>query len=98
MDGVGGYRSWRWIFILEGIVTVLIGIAAFSLLADFPAEVKWLTEVERRYLVARSESGSGEVADISLLGVQKFFRNPRKVLGAVIHFGKYSNITWPGAE
>jgi uncharacterized membrane protein len=29
MDGVGGYEGWRWIFILEGIFTVLIGFASY---------------------------------------------------------------------
>jgi hypothetical protein len=29
MDGVGGYEGWRWIFILEGIFTILIGGASY---------------------------------------------------------------------
>lgn len=29
MDGVGGYAGWRWIFILEGLFTVIVGILSF---------------------------------------------------------------------
>ena len=29
MDGVGGYHGWRWIFIIEGLATVVIGVASF---------------------------------------------------------------------
>lgn len=51
MDGVGGYEGWRWIFILEGCATVLLGIACFLLLIDTPAlSTRWLNPEEIRYL------------------------------------------------
>lgn len=51
MDGVGGYEGWRWIFILEGIPTVLIGVACYFLLIDTPAlSTRWLEPDEIRYL------------------------------------------------
>lgn len=50
--GVGGYEGWRWIFILEGLATVLMGVAVFWLLPDSPshAEGRWLTAAEARFL------------------------------------------------
>lgn len=53
MDGVGGYEGWRWIFILEGIVTVLVAISAFWLLPDYPDTAKFLTPREREFVVWR---------------------------------------------
>ncbi|KAK5951825.1 hypothetical protein OHC33_007117 [Knufia fluminis] len=51
MDGVGGYEGWRWIFLLEGIATVILGISCFFLLIDTPAlSTRWLTPEEIRYL------------------------------------------------
>lgn len=51
MDGVGGYEGWRWIFLLEGIATVIIGVACFFLLIDTPAlSTRWLEPDEIRYL------------------------------------------------
>uniref|UniRef100_A0A8H7N3D3 Major facilitator superfamily (MFS) profile domain-containing protein n=1 Tax=Bionectria ochroleuca TaxID=29856 RepID=A0A8H7N3D3_BIOOC len=51
MDGVGGYEGWRWIFLLEGIVTVVMGVACFFLLIDTPAlSTRWLEPEEIRYL------------------------------------------------
>jgi hypothetical protein len=29
MNGVGGYAGWRWIFILEGLLTVVVAVVAF---------------------------------------------------------------------
>lgn len=51
MDGIGGYEGWRWIFIIEGIVTVVLGLATFFLLIDTPERSgKWLDPEEVRYL------------------------------------------------
>lgn len=51
MDGVGGYEGWRWIFILEGIATVIMGVLCFFLLIDSPAlSGRWLTSDEIRFL------------------------------------------------
>lgn len=53
MDGVGGLEGWRWIFILEGIVTVLVAFCAFFLIYDFPDTAPFLTEEERDFVVRR---------------------------------------------
>jgi MFS family permease len=53
MDGVGGLAGWRWIFILEGILTVLVAIAAYFTLFDFPETATFLTEEERAFVVYR---------------------------------------------
>lgn len=53
MDGVGGYEGWRWIFILEGLLTVLVAIVAFFTIYDFPETAKFLTKEERAWVVHR---------------------------------------------
>ncbi|KAL9607014.1 MAG: hypothetical protein Q9204_009385 [Flavoplaca sp. TL-2023a] len=53
MDGVGGYEGWRWIFILEGILTVVVAVIAFFTIYDFPETAKFLTEPERAWVVHR---------------------------------------------
>jgi len=53
MDGVGGLEGWRWIFILEGIVTVVVAIFAFFLLYDFPETAGFLTPEEKAFVVHR---------------------------------------------
>ncbi|KAG6362503.1 hypothetical protein INS49_010735 [Diaporthe citri] len=51
MDGTGGYSGWRWIFILEGIITVILGVACFFCLIDSPKRgTRWLDPDEIRFL------------------------------------------------
>ncbi|KAL1841471.1 hypothetical protein VTJ49DRAFT_7026 [Mycothermus thermophilus] len=53
MDGVGGLEGWRWIFILEGIATVVIAGGAFWAMYDYPETAGFLTEEEREWVVWR---------------------------------------------
>jgi MFS family permease len=46
MEGVGGAHGWQWIFILEGLATVIIGAASFLFVHDFPDTAKFLNETD----------------------------------------------------
>lgn len=63
MDGVGHISTWRWLFILEGSATVILGIIGLLVLPDYPATTKWLSEEEKIVAQARltKSIGSGEV-------------------------------------
>jgi MFS family permease len=53
MKGVGGKPGWAWIFILEGLITVLFGIASFWFVYDFPSEAKFLSPEDRARVIRR---------------------------------------------
>ncbi|KAG1744348.1 MFS general substrate transporter [Suillus occidentalis] len=48
MDGVRGHAAWRWLFYIEGSLTVSVAIIAVFVLPDFPTTTKWLTDDERQ--------------------------------------------------
>lgn len=50
MDGLLGMAGWRWVFLLEGIPAILLGIYIFLALPDRPKNAKWLTTAEKDYL------------------------------------------------
>ena len=63
MDGVGGRPGWAWIFLLEGIATVAIGVACFFIMPDTPAlSGKWLNDEEMRYLAIQNAIKDGGTA------------------------------------
>ncbi|KAM5539671.1 hypothetical protein V8D89_006780 [Ganoderma adspersum] len=51
MDGIGGLHGWSWIFILEGLVTIVVAIFAWFYMSDYPDKATFLTEPERASLV-----------------------------------------------
>ncbi|KAK4496681.1 hypothetical protein PRZ48_012663 [Zasmidium cellare] len=60
LNGVAarGMAGWKWLVLTEGLFTVVLGIAVFFLLPDFPANAKWLSEKEKAFLQARLPSNS----------------------------------------
>jgi MFS family permease len=62
MDGIGGYKGWRWLFIIEGLLTIVIAVIWFWTLPDFPEAVKWLDEDERAFIKAKLEKDAGKSA------------------------------------
>src|ERR1700684_3267133 len=55
MDGILGLGGWQWIFILEAVPAVLLGIASFFYLTDGPEHASWLTLEQRQWLMATLE-------------------------------------------
>jgi len=51
-----GIAGWRWLFILEGIPAVILGIVTWFILTDRPADARWLSVDERRWLVRELET------------------------------------------
>jgi MFS family permease len=49
-DGVNGWRGWQWLFLLEAIPSLLVGIAFFFFLPDDPSDAKWLSAKERQII------------------------------------------------
>ncbi|KAI9248884.1 major facilitator superfamily domain-containing protein [Phascolomyces articulosus] len=62
MDGAGGLPAWKWLFIIEGLVGVVIGLFGYMLLPNFPHhKTYWLTEEERQTAVRRIELQGSKV-------------------------------------
>lgn len=60
LDGARGLRAWRWMFIIEGVITIVIAICAYFTLPNFPRTTSWLTEEERQLAIWRLEEDIGE--------------------------------------
>ena len=59
MDGVNGYRSWRWIFILEGILTSVVAVIGHFFMQGFPEEATFLLEDDKQYILTRLKQDAG---------------------------------------
>ncbi|PMD51012.1 MFS general substrate transporter [Hyaloscypha bicolor E] len=55
MNNIGGYAGWRWVFIIEGLFTILLAITSFFLIVPLPEDVTFLTPSEKTLLLKRLE-------------------------------------------
>ena len=53
MQGIGGLAGWQWLFLLEGLPAVLLGVVVWFYLTEGPEEARWLPSAERAWLIAR---------------------------------------------
>lgn len=61
MDDVAGLEGWQWVFLLEGIPSVILGVIAFRYLTDRPELAHWLAPHEREWLVRRMDQEQGQL-------------------------------------
>ncbi|KAL2825603.1 major facilitator superfamily domain-containing protein [Aspergillus cavernicola] len=91
MDGIRNLAGWRWVFIIEGILTCVVACILFFFLPDFPEESKWLTEEERDYMRAKLAKDSGDAggdADMGWRDVLAVFKDYKIFLGGLMYFGQ----------
>ncbi|KAF2116462.1 major facilitator superfamily domain-containing protein [Lophiotrema nucula] len=60
MDGARGLGAWRWLFIIEGAITIVIAFFAFFIMPNFPRTTSWLSEQEKQMAIWRLEEDIGE--------------------------------------
>ena len=49
-QGLGGFKGWQWLFVIEGIPSILAGAAAYFLLTDRPRDAHWLNDREKEHV------------------------------------------------
>jgi hypothetical protein len=84
-------RSSRWIFIIEGLVTVLMGCVTKFWCTDWPETASFLTEDERALLIARLSADTGDAVmnRLDKRAARRIFSDPKIYLGVLAYFGTH---------
>lgn len=79
MDGVGGLGGWSWIFILEGILTSIVGAFAYFFIVNYPTTAEFLTSEERAFVEKRlaDDSDITEHEEFSWASVRASLADPK---------------------
>ncbi|OGM50571.1 MFS transporter, partial [Aspergillus bombycis] len=91
MEGLRGYRGWRWVFIIEGVLTCVVAIICYFLVTDFPEDAKWLTDEEREFVREKLAADTGKAApdaQLSLRDVLGVFKDYKIFIGGWMYFGQ----------
>jgi len=81
-----GLSGWRWVFLLEGAPSIVLGVAALFYLTDRPQEARWLPEDEKAWLIAELKREEIEKAQTGRVGIFDAFRYPQTLLLAAVYF------------
>jgi D-galactonate transporter len=60
LGGTGGLMGWQWLFLLEGIPAVVLGLVTLRYLDDLPVEAQWLSLQERQWLTDKMREENDE--------------------------------------
>uniref|UniRef100_UPI003F494802 MFS transporter n=1 Tax=Cupriavidus yeoncheonensis TaxID=1462994 RepID=UPI003F494802 len=72
LSGAGGLAGWQWMFLVEGLPCILLGVLALYFVPNRPADAAWLTEQEKRLLA--NEIGASAAHNHSFLAVARDVR------------------------
>jgi D-galactonate transporter len=93
MGGRGGLANWQWLFVLEGIPSIVVGLLALLIVVDKPAAASWLTEDEKRLVLADLEADHRQAGPREH-GFGQALKLPQVWLLSAIHFCAISsNVT-----
>lgn len=98
LDGLYGLQGWQWLFLLEGLPAVLLGVVVLRYLTDKPEQAEWLEPDERRWLAARMAAEQRSAQARHGVGLKAALVHPTVWLLGLILFacqcGSYGLTLW----
>jgi ACS family tartrate transporter-like MFS transporter len=98
MDGLRGLHGWQWVFLLEGIPAVLLGLSVLVVMIERPADASWLTAEEKEWLEGELERERAAKETGPRGGLVKALTEPKVLLLALVYFllvtGAYGFEMW----
>jgi cyanate permease len=85
MGGMGGLANWQWLFLLEGIPSIVVGLLALVIIVDRPGQARWLTQGERQLVLADLEADRREAGPREH-GFGEALKLPQLWLVTIIYF------------
>jgi MFS transporter, ACS family, tartrate transporter len=86
LHGLGGLKGWHWLFIIEGLPAILLGMVALKFLDDRPEQAAWLTPAERKALAETLAAEAKVTRETGYAGLSQALTRPRVLVLGLIYF------------
>ena len=87
MHGIMGLAGWQWMFLIEAVPAVILGVVVFFYMTDRPEKAAWLKPDEREWLVKTMQAEDANKGDQQHHSILRGLANPRVLALALIYFG-----------
>ncbi|CAM4373624.1 MFS transporter [Acinetobacter pragensis] len=87
MHGIMGLAGWQWMFLIEAIPAVILGVVVFFYMTDRPEKAVWLKPDEREWLVNTMQAEDANKGGQQHHSILRGLANPRVLALALIYFG-----------
>lgn len=87
MHGIMGLAGWQWMFLIEAIPAVILGVVVFFYMTDRPEKAAWLKPDEREWLVKTMQAEDANKGGKQQHSILRGLANPRVLALALIYFG-----------
>ncbi|MGZ8908361.1 MAG: MFS transporter, partial [Methylobacter sp.] len=91
MDGFLGWQGWQWLFLVEGIPSVLLGFALYFWLTDRPAHASWLSKEEKIWLERTLAAEQKSASHAHAAELKQALLHPKVWLLALLYFAVVIN-------
>ncbi|WHQ69551.1 MFS transporter [Methylorubrum extorquens] len=87
MEGVLGLHGWQWMFLIEAVPAVVLGVVVLFYMTDRPEKARWLSDEQRAWLVAEMNEEHARKQVSAKHGILAGMADPRVLALALIYFG-----------
>jgi D-galactonate transporter len=87
LDGVMGFKGWQWLFIIEGVPSVLLGLVTWFYLTDRPEHAAWLSAEQKAWLAAKLNAEIAAKQAVKDLTLGEALSSPKVITLSLIYFG-----------
>jgi ACS family tartrate transporter-like MFS transporter len=92
LNGTLGISGWKWLFILEGVPPVLLGIVGIFYLTDRPQQASWLNPEQKAWLIGALDRDAKATGVVHGEGLLKTITRPMVLLFGVCNFGLFCGL------
>ena len=86
MHGFLGFAGWQWLFVIEGIPAIVLGVLALKILTDSPDQAHWLTDEEKSALSSTLEREAKETEAVGYASMRNALTRPRVLALGALYF------------
>jgi ACS family tartrate transporter-like MFS transporter len=87
MHGLLGFSGWQWMFVIEAIPALILGVVVLFYMTDRPEQAKWLSDEERNWLVTTMNAESAKKAGTASHSIWRGLADLRVIALSLVYFG-----------